>query len=155
MIKFFKLEFFKNEWRKELSILKHNPFKLAISFSTGIFIGFTPTVGFQTILCFLVSKVFKISFIAALIGASIPTGIPWLIPFLYYGCYKVGEFIFPSYRNFTLSDFKGIKNFISVSIMNFGKPLIAGSLICGVIGSVLSFFIVYFLVLKFKKNEKI
>ncbi|MCM8804696.1 MAG: DUF2062 domain-containing protein [Candidatus Omnitrophica bacterium] len=48
------LKFLKNEWRKELYILRTHPLKISLSFATGIFIGFTPTIGFQTILCYLI-----------------------------------------------------------------------------------------------------
>jgi len=63
--KIINLKFLKEQWREELHILRNEPFKLSLSFATGVFIGFIPTVGFQTILCFIVSKVFKMSFIAS------------------------------------------------------------------------------------------
>jgi len=148
-----RMNFLKKEWRRELNIFKNEPLKLALSFGIGVFIGFTPTVGFQTILCYLISKIFKISFIASFIGSSIPTGIPWLIPFLYYGCYRVGEFLTGIYPHFTISDFRGIGSFVSLSIINFGKPLIAGCLFCGVIGGYLSFFVVYRMLLKRNENK--
>ncbi len=152
-MKIINLKFLKEQWREELHILRNEPFKLSISFATGVFIGFTPTVGFQTILCFIISRIFKISFIASLVGASIPTGIPWLIPFLYYGCYKVGKFFVSVNLNFTMGDFKGIKNFIPVGIIKFGKPVIIGSFICAFLGGIVSFLIVYFVTLRIKRNE--
>ncbi len=146
------IKFLRNEWRRELKILKEYPLKISISFATGVFIGFTPTIGFQTILCYLISKLTGGSFIIMFIGSSIPTGIPYLIPFTYYGCYKVGLFITKMRPEFTLSDFKELKSFLSWIIIDIGKPLIYGCLICGLVGWIISFLLVYF-ILRFK-NEK-
>ncbi|MCM8771629.1 MAG: DUF2062 domain-containing protein [Candidatus Omnitrophica bacterium] len=152
-IKRVSLSYLKKEWRKELNIFKNQPLKLAISLSIGVFIGFTPTIGFQTILCYLFSKLFNLSFIATFIGGSIPTGIPYQIPFTYYFCYKVGSFILNTKTNFTIHDFKNIKSFVYYSIITFGKPLVTGCFFCAFCGGILTFLISYILILKFK-NEK-
>ncbi|MGC9031667.1 MAG: DUF2062 domain-containing protein [Minisyncoccia bacterium] len=146
------LKFLRCEWQKELKILKDYPLKIAISFATGIFIGFTPTIGFQTILCYLISRLIGGSFIIMFIGGSIPTGIPYLIPFTYYGCYKVGLLITKTHPVFKLSDFKEFKSFLSWVIIDIGKPLIYGCLVCGTIGWIVSFFIIYS-ILKFKNKK--
>ena len=145
-------KFLKNEWNKELKILKLYPLKVSISFATGIFIGFTPTIGFQTILCFIISKLIKGSFIIMFIGSSIPTGIPYFIPFTYYGCYKVGLLITKTKPEFTLLHFKQLKSFLSLIIIDIGKPLIYGCLLCGIIGGIISFFIM-FIILKLKHGK--
>lgn len=145
-------KFLKNEWDKELKILKLYPLKVSISFATGIFIGFTPTIGFQTILCFIISKLIKGSFIIMFIGSLIPTGIPYLIPFTYYGCYKVGLLITKTKSEFTLLHFKQLKSFLSWIIIDIGKPLIYRCLLCGIIGGIISFFIM-FIILKLKHGK--
>jgi len=151
-LKKISFKFLKNEWDKELKILKLYPLKVSISFATGIFIGFTPTIGFQTILCFIISKLIKGSFIIMFIGSSIPTGIPYLIPFTYYGCYKVGLLITKTKSEFTLLHFKQLKSFLSWIIIDIGKPLIYGCLLCGIIGGIISFFIM-FIILKLKHGK--
>ena len=74
------LRFLRREWQNELKNFRGTNSDLALAFSVGVFIGFTPTIGFQTILCYLFSRVFNKSFLAAFIGGSTVTGIPWLIP---------------------------------------------------------------------------
>jgi len=151
-LKKISFKFLKNEWDKELKILKLYPLKVSISFATGIFIGFTPTIGFQTILCFIISKLIKGSFIIMFIGSLIPTGIPYLIPFTYYGCYKVGLLITKTKSEFTLLHFKQLKSFLSWIIIDIGKPLIYRCLLCGIIGGIISFFIM-FIILKLKHGK--
>jgi len=151
-LKKINIKFLKNEWQKELKVLKKNPLKVSLSFTTGVFIGFTPTIGFQTILSYLVSRLIGGSFIIMFIGSSIPTGIPYLIPFTYYGCYKVGLLITKTHPVFTLSEFKEIKSFLSWIIIDIGKPLIYGCLICGIIGWIVSFLIIYS-ILKFRNKK--
>lgn len=145
-------KFLKNEWDKELKVLKKNPLKVSLSFAIGIFIGFTPTIGFQTMLCYIISRLIGGSFIIMFIGGSIPTGIPYLIPFTYYGCYKVGLLITKTKPEFTLSHFQQLKSFLSWIIIDIGKPLIYGCLLCGVIGGLLSFFTMY-IILKLKHGK--
>lgn len=148
--------YLKNEWRKELKIMKNQSFRLVSSLSVGVFIGFTPTIGFQTLICYLFSKLFNLSFIALFIGSSIPTGIPYQIPFTYYLCYKVGCILLKTKINFTIHDFKNMKSFIYYSIINVGKPLIVGCFFNAFWGGILTFLIAYILILKFKngKNKK-
>ena len=38
-MKIINLKFLKEQWREELHILRNEPFKLSISFATGVFIG--------------------------------------------------------------------------------------------------------------------
>lgn len=152
-IKYKSISYLRKEWQKELNILKNQPFRLALSLSIGVFIGFTPTIGFQTILCYLFSRLFNLSFIGTFIGGSIPTGIPYQIPFTYYLCYKVGTILLKTKTNFSIHDFKNMKSFVYYSIINFGKPLVAGCFFCAFWGGILTFLISYFLISKLK-NEK-
>ncbi|MCS7179748.1 MAG: DUF2062 domain-containing protein [bacterium] len=153
-IKFPTLYYLKKEWRKEINIFKNQPFRLALSLSLGVFIGFTPTIGFQTILCYLVSQLLDLSFIGTFTGSSIPTGIPYLIPFTYYFCYKVGTFLLKIKTNFSIHDFKNMKSFLFYSLINIGKPLIVGCFFCAFIGAILTFLLSFFLINRFKKNKK-
>ena len=146
------LKFLRDEWDKDIKILKLYPLKLSLSFGIGIFIGFTPTIGFQTLLCYIISRLIKGNFIIMFIGSSIPTGIPYFIPFTYYGCYKVGILITKTKPEFTLVYFKQLKIFLSWFIIDIGKPLIYGCLLCGVIGGLISFFTMY-IILKLKDEK--
>jgi len=137
-------------WREEIKKIKKSPNNVAISLAIGFFIGFTPTIGFQTILCFLFAKLFKKNFIITFIGSSIPTGIPYLIPFVYYGCYKIGSYILGWEGNIKIEKFT-TKKMLFWELINFGKPLIVGCLLCGIISGLVVYFLTYFLM---RKNEK-
>ncbi|PIV64417.1 MAG: hypothetical protein COZ37_01935 [bacterium (Candidatus Ratteibacteria) CG_4_10_14_3_um_filter_41_18] len=64
-----------------------------MTFAIGVIIGFSPTIGFQTLLCLLCAKLFRKNFLALFAGSSVPTGIPWVIPFVYFFCYRLGNLI--------------------------------------------------------------
>ncbi|MCM8767447.1 MAG: DUF2062 domain-containing protein [Candidatus Omnitrophica bacterium] len=153
-IKYITFSYLKKEWNRELNILKDRPLNIAMSLSTGIFIGFTPTIGFQTILCYLFSKLLNLSFILTFIGSSIPTGIPYLIPFTYFFCYKIGTILLKTKMNLSINDFKNLKDFFYYSIIKIGKPLVVGCFFCAFLGWILTFLISYVLLFKRFKNEK-
>ncbi|MFN4227972.1 MAG: DUF2062 domain-containing protein [Candidatus Ratteibacteria bacterium] len=150
-IKYTTFRYLKKEWNREQNILKDRPLNIAMSLSTGIFIDFTPTIGFQTILCYLFSKLFNLSFIVTFIGSSIPTGIPYQIPFTYYLCYKIGTILLRTKMDFSINDFKTIKNFLYYSVIKIGRPLIIGCFFCAFWSAILTFLITYILLIRFKK----
>ncbi len=138
------------EWWKELKYLKGTPSEVALSYAIGVFIGFTPTIGFQTALCYAVARLFNKSFIILFLGSSTATGIPWLIPPVYYFEYWLGCKILKV--PFLLSHFPHSVNFSF--LISLGKPLLIGSIVPAITGGLVSYFIV-FIILKFFKKEKV
>ena len=135
------------EWWKELRCIKGPPKETSISLAIGVFIGFTPTIGFQTILCYGIARLLKKSFFISFIGSSLVTGIPLLIPGVYYFEYRVGCHLlkippFPRFHTANLS-----------FLFSLGKPILLGSLVSAVIGGIFSYVITYAILKIFKKGE--
>jgi uncharacterized protein (DUF2062 family) len=63
------------------------------SLGLGVFIGFTPTVGVQTILCFVLARLLRRNFLAVFAGTFLPAGTPIQIAFSYFASYRVGCFL--------------------------------------------------------------
>jgi len=115
------------EWQKELRGIKGSSTEssLSFSFALGVFIGFTPTIGFQTALCYSFARLLKKSFLVSLLGSFLVTGIiPLSIPVVYYLGYRVGCNIL---NVCPLSQFPNSVNFHF--LFSLGKPLIIGSLL--------------------------
>ena len=131
-----KIVFIKR-WGKDLFNLKGSPHNLALAFAIGIIIGFSPTIGFQTILCLLFAKLFHKNFLAMFAGSSVPTGIPWFIPFVYFSCYRLGNLLLGQKSIFSLSRF----HHHAISLLSLGKPLLLGCTVAGITTAFFAYFI--------------
>jgi len=144
-------KWFVGEWLKELKLIKGNPGTLSFSLALGIFIGFTPTIGFQTLLCYGVTKLLKKSFLVSVAGSSLVTGIPVLIPAVYYGEYRLGARLLRIYPLHSLGHFTHPINFSF--LISLGKPLLVGSILLAVTGGLLSYIVAFALLKIFKKGK--
>ena len=90
---------------------KASPEAIARGLGIGIFMGFTPTLGVQTIAAIFVAAIFKGNKFLAALGAGITN--PVTIPFFYTGTYKIGAVVIgnpldlsflshPTFRDFWL-----------------------------------------------------
>jgi uncharacterized protein len=75
------------------------PWRVALALAVGVFISFTPFLGFQTLLALLVAAVFRMN--AAVLVTGTWLNLPWFMPFVYAGALKVGAWLLPDLRDFT------------------------------------------------------
>ena len=143
----------RREWQKEIRNFRGGNKGLALSVAVGVFIGFTPTIGFQTILCYLFARAFKKSFLAAFIGSCFATGTPWQIPFVYFLGYKFGVLMLGKemFGNVSLSYLRLLH--AKQIIVLLGKPLLLGSFSLAVLGGFVSYPIVLILLKKTRKKQ--
>jgi hypothetical protein len=71
--------------------LNVDEFALARGIAVGLFIGFTPTVGIQTLLMLAGSLAFRANFVAAFIVSNVSN--PFTMAPLYYGFNRLGEWL--------------------------------------------------------------
>ena len=140
----------KNRILKDIHWEKEDPKVFSQSVAAGVFIGFTPTVGLQTIICYIWSRMFKKNFFATFLGTFIPSGTPIQIPFTYFLCYKVGQYLLGN-TDFTVPGFKSIGNIYEAGKAIL-KPLWLGSIFIGILTGVIMYFVV--LVILQKKSKK-
>ncbi|MEA3464587.1 MAG: DUF2062 domain-containing protein [Thermodesulfobacteriota bacterium] len=115
--------------------LRASPDEIAKGFALGIFIGMTPTLGFQIIIAVSVAILLKQNKIAAAIGVWISN--PLTAPFIYAVEYETGRFILGMERaNFC-------KHATAESWTQFGYnlivPMCLGSLIYGLLLGAVSY----------------
>jgi uncharacterized protein (DUF2062 family) len=67
------------------------PWRVALALAVGVFISFTPFLGFQTLLALLVAAVFRLN--AAVVVTGTWLNLPWFMPFVYAGALKVGALL--------------------------------------------------------------
>lgn len=92
------VETIKKAYERLLKI-RGQPREIALGFALGIFVGFSPTMGFQTILAVFLASMFKWNKISAAIGVWISN--PLTAPFIYGLTYFIGMM----FLGFTNSEF--------------------------------------------------
>ena len=131
----------------EVIKLKTTPHSIALGFAIGTFISVLPTPGFNILIGLLLVLIFerisKLSLFGAILFWNPIVSIP-----IYWLNHKVGDLLFASAPvikyNIVFVDF----------IYNFSRRYLIGSLINGIIISLLCYFLVWFIASKFKKKKK-
>jgi len=109
--------------------LRGTPEEVAKGFALGIFIGMTPTFGFQMAIAFFFAWIFRENKLAAILGVWITN--PLTAPFIYASEYEIGRLLLGKDRLSlpTEYSFKALKN-MSWDIL---LPLGLGSLIFAIL----------------------
>ena len=74
------------------------PWRVALALAVGVFISFTPFLGFQTLLALLVAAVARLN--AAVVVTGTWLNLPWFMPFVYAGALKIGAWLLRDLRSF-------------------------------------------------------
>ncbi len=147
-------ELFHREWQKEMRNFRGRNKDLALSVAVGVFIGFTPTIGFQTILIYLFARAFNKSFLAAFTGGSLVTGTPWQIPLVYFLGYHFGVLMLgrEAFGNVSLGYLRLLD--VGQIITLLGKPLLLGSFSLAALGGIVSYPIALIFLKKTRKGQR-
>lgn len=127
---------------RELLKIKDNPHKIALSFSTGVFIGMSPLLGLHTLLGIAVAWLFRLNTFAMIAGVYVTN--PWtIVPIYTFGtwvgaqCLGVKQII-PAidWSNITFGEFvDGFSPLLA--------PFIFGTLLIGLISGIISYLIIH------------
>lgn len=123
---------------------KDSPEKIALSFSIGVFIGIFPTFGIGGILVILISYIFKLNYIAGLLGTFIMNYVT--SPFFWALSYFVGEFIVSGKLEW--------KGFERSSLKGFAISYLIGNLFVSTVFSIISYFVVKNMIIAYRKRKK-
>lgn len=131
---------------KEVLKTKKGENSIALGFAVGTLIAILPTYGFSILLGLLTVLIFKkISKISLFVGLAFWN--PLILTPLYMLSYKIGEYLF---RNSIAVEYEIT---LSQQIYNFSARFLAGNLIIAFSFSLISYFLVKF-ILKIYKNNK-
>lgn len=127
---------------REVIKLRESPHRIAIAFSTGVFIGMSPLLGFHTLLGVGAAWLFRLNTFAMIAGVYITN--PWTIVPIYTFSTWVGaqclgiKQIIPKidWSQITLLDFLHTMKPIL-------KPFIFGTLLVGSITAIITYVIIY------------
>lgn len=147
---------FKNAYARFLKI-RGTPREIGLGFALGLFIGFSPTMGFQMLLGAFLASLLKWSKIAAVIGVQITNVVT--APFIYGGTYFLGAKILGIEKPLRLTKDLGLEQLISL-LRQAPELLVAmtlGGFIIGIPTAVLGYLIAFRIVGKYQNElrEKI
>jgi len=132
--------------------LNETPNRLASAFALGVFIAFTPTLGLHMISSLFFAWVFRLSKLVVLTGAFVNN--PWTMVPMYGFCLWFGMKITGS--NVTTPQIAWTELTLSnayVILKPYLWPFVAGSLVAGVSAAAISYGIIYWAVIRYRKTE--
>lgn len=133
--------------------LKDSPNKLALAFAVGMFIAFSPTIGLHTISCFVFAWMFRLNKLAVFTAAFVNN--PWTMVPLYGFCLWFGLTITGSEITTPPIAWNELTATSAYLILKpYLWPFIAGSVVLGVIASLISYFIIYWAVVRYRKADQ-
>lgn len=136
---------------RSLFRLNDSPHRLATAFALGVFIAFSPTIGLHTISCLLLAWVFRLSKLAVLTAAFINN--PWTIVPLYGSCMWLGIRITGSGATMPHIPWNELSlGSAYLTLRPYLWPFIAGTLLVGVIAAAVSYGVVYWAIVRYRKT---
>lgn len=139
---------------RSIITLNDPPHKLALAFALGVFVAFSPTIGFHILTCLVLGWLFRLNKLVILTASFINN--PWTIVPLYGFCIWFGLKITGhnspaphiAWNELTFSNsFRILKPYL--------WSYVAGTLILGTFAAVISYFLFYGIVVRYRKTEKI
>jgi len=130
------------------------PHKLALAFALGVFVACSPIIGLHVITCLALGWIFRLNKLVILTASFINN--PWTVVPLYGFCIWLGIKITGENRAVPRIAWDQLSLAKSYIVL---KPYlwsyVAGTLIVGAVSAVISYFLFYWLVVRYRKVEKI
>ncbi|MFH0856059.1 MAG: DUF2062 domain-containing protein [Candidatus Omnitrophota bacterium] len=127
------------------------PHGIALGVAIGSFIGVLPVYGLHTALVIIAAVIVRpANKFAILLGTNI--SLPPTVPFITWAGYEIGRLIL--WGRFGPLQWSDFKNISFKNIASHYEPLFLGSIILGVICSLIVYFIVFFAVKGIKERKR-
>ena len=145
------MKFLRDRIRSILQI-DEPPKRLASAFALGVFIAFTPTIGLHTISCLLLAWMFRLSKLVVLTAAFLNN--PWTIVPLYGFCLWFGIKITGSAIEVPRIEWSSLTFTTAYELLKpYAWSFVAGTVILGTIAALLSYVIIYWALMKYRRGE--
>ncbi|NJD92110.1 MAG: DUF2062 domain-containing protein [Geobacter sp.] len=139
-------EIWKERFKKILSLDNH-PRHIATGFAVGVFISFTPFFGIHTPMAIAAAFLFRLNKLTCITGAWVNTPLT-VFPMLGLS-YKLGRVL----RGLPPLEMK-IKGLEWQHLKVYAKSLLLGSSIIGFVLALISYFLCYWLIVRFRKRDE-
>jgi len=124
---------------------------LAAGFAVGVFFSFTPLLSLHMVLALIVAVIFRFNKVTTLAGVWVNN--PYTMPFVFYGCFRFGEWILgmrippPSFESYTIES-------LLKAAVPYAAPLFLGTTVVGLAAAALGYGIVYRIAVRVKSARR-
>jgi uncharacterized protein (DUF2062 family) len=134
--------------------IKDTPHRIALAFAIGVFWGFSPLLGLHTIGAFITAWLFRLNKLATIVGVCV--GNPWTLVPAYTFCLWFGTRLLGIKHMLPDIDWSNMSLMHMFNEMAYLlKPFVLGSLILSTVLCIASYFIMNFLVIRYKKVKDV
>jgi hypothetical protein len=145
----------KAKWEKRIKhilTLDNHPGHIAAGFAVGVFISFTPFFGLHTIIAIVAAFVFRLNKLTCLTGSWVNN--PMSVPPVLVVSYKLGNMILGNPAG-ELQLKKELSWEYALNLLDaHGTPILIGTSILGAVAAILSYFLCYYLVVRFRQKDE-
>ena len=147
----------KEKWKKkfkDILSLDSHPGHIAVGFAVGVFISFTPPIPFlHTALAILAAFLLRLNKVTCITGAWVNTPLT-VVPTLLLS-YKLGVLIIGGAPEELALDELSFDWDSAIELLDsHGTPILLGSAILGFVASIISYFLIYYLVVRFRRKDE-
>jgi uncharacterized protein (DUF2062 family) len=139
----------KEKWKKRFKAilsLDSHPGHISTGFAVGVFISFTPFFGLHTPIAIAAAFIFRLNKLTCITGAWVNTPIT-VLPILGLS-YKLGRVL----RGLPAGELH-LKGLEWPHLQKYATSLLLGSAILGFVAALFSYFLCYYLIVKFRQKD--
>lgn len=146
--------FDKEKWKKRiwtLLTLDSHPGHISMGFAVGVFISFTPFFGLHSILAIVAAFLLRINKVTCLTGSWINTPLT-VVPVM-MASYRLGEYLLGHQPDKIV--LKDLSLSYAIELLeSHGLPLLIGTSILGFAAALVSYAVLYFLIIRFRRKDE-
>jgi len=135
---------------RKILLLDCPPNRIAAASALGVFVGFSPYIGFHTVIAIGLSFIFNLPLYPLIVGAYITNPLTF-IP-VYTACYKVGELITGQTAEMPVNFTEMSLTTVLTTAKTFIFPFFIGAHLLGLILGAITYILTYYLVKKYKDS---
>ena len=136
---------------ERLLSINEPPHKVSLAFSMGIFIAFSPTIGFHTVSALAAARLFKLKSIIILAGSAINN--PWTFIAVYGTSICFGNFILGN-NSSCLPHGYGEEELLAY-LKAMPIPFLTGTIVLGLISALISYIVLFQVLVSYKNINKL
>jgi uncharacterized protein (DUF2062 family) len=124
----------------QLLTIDDTPHRIAVTFAVGLFLGISPFLGFHSVIALAFAWAFRLNRVVIFTGVFVTN--PWSIVPIYTFCTWIGTLVLGT-ENITAGfDWKSLGIVDLYKLGALLKPFFVGTLLVGLISSVLGYFVI-------------
>ncbi len=145
----------KEKWEKRLKhilTLDSHPGHIAAGFAVGVFISFTPFFGLHTAIAIIAAFLFRLNKITCITGSWVNT--PLTVPPVLVISYKLGRVLLGRTPQELHIKHELSWHYAMRLLDKHGTYLLLGTSILGLVAAFMSYFLCYYLVVRFRRKDE-